>query len=240
MKFALVNGEKKEAKPGTKGICPVCEAPLIPKCGNIKVHHWAHSRSKMCDPWWENESPWHRAWKNLFPPNWQEVVHFDDSGEKHIADVKTSEGWVIEFQHSPIKIEEKNAREVFYKKLIWIVDGTRRKMDIKQFIKVMNDGAIIIRSPIVKSVYTPESRLLKEWVGTNIPVFLDFGEATNIWCLLPGSSNMRAYVAQFSRKELIDIHRSSEVSKVDEFNKFFKDLPKLLENKLKSMYRYRY
>jgi len=57
----------------------------------------------MCDNWWENETQWHRDWKNHFPVEWQEVVQIAEDGEKHIADVKTSEGWVVEFQHSYLK-----------------------------------------------------------------------------------------------------------------------------------------
>ena len=51
--------------------------------------HWAHRGSRFCDPWWENETEWHRSWKGQFPVNWQEVVHQAETGEKHIADVKT-------------------------------------------------------------------------------------------------------------------------------------------------------
>ena len=54
-------------------------------------------------------------WKKCFPEEWQEVVHFAEDGEKHIADVKTPSGLVIEFQHSAIKPEEQLSREGFYK-----------------------------------------------------------------------------------------------------------------------------
>jgi hypothetical protein len=42
--------------------------------------------------------------------SWQEIVHRSDSGEKHIADVKTDHGWVIEFQHSYLNPEERRSR----------------------------------------------------------------------------------------------------------------------------------
>ena len=64
-----------------------------------------------------------------FPVDWQEVIHFDGSGEKHIADVKTQTGYVLEFQHSYLDPEERRSRNVFYSKLVWIVDGTRRETD---------------------------------------------------------------------------------------------------------------
>ena len=127
MKFAIVDGKKVEATPGARGLCPSCISEMIAKCSPEKkrVWHWAHKGKRSCDPWWENETEWHRAWKGYFPDDWQEVVHRAENGEKHIADVKTDQGWVLEFQHSYLKSEERYSREAFYRKLVWVVDGTR-------------------------------------------------------------------------------------------------------------------
>lgn len=86
-----------------RGLCPYCGSEVIAKCGRIKIWHWAHKGMSSCDPWWENETEWHRTWKNHFPLEWQEQIARDPiSGETHIADVKTPHGLVIEFQHSSI------------------------------------------------------------------------------------------------------------------------------------------
>ena len=143
MKFALVEGIRTEATKGTKGVCPSCGSELIARCGDIKVHHWSHKGSRNCDSWWENETEWHRSWKSHFPDEWQEIVQFDTGGEKHIADVKTNEDWVLEFQHSHISSEERRSRNRFYPKLVWVVDGTRRKRDQVQFEKSIIGGEII-------------------------------------------------------------------------------------------------
>ena len=126
MKFALINGERREAEPSRMGECPSCGNPVVAKCGEVRIKHWAHKARARCDAWWETETEWHRAWKNQFPSEWQEVIHYAENGEKHIADVKTDQGWVIEFQHSHIKPDERGSREDFYGKLIWVVDGNRR------------------------------------------------------------------------------------------------------------------
>ncbi len=63
-------------------------------------------------------------WKGYFPENNQEVVQFDSvTGEKHVADVKTDNGMVIELQNSPMDADELRSREDFYGEMIWIVNG---------------------------------------------------------------------------------------------------------------------
>lgn len=98
------------------------------KCGKKVIWHWAHISTKHCDSWWENETQWHRDWKNNYPAEWQEVIHFDSIDDaKHIADVKTDTGQVIEFQNSPMSSEELEQREAFYKKIVWIINGKKFK-----------------------------------------------------------------------------------------------------------------
>lgn len=127
MKYALVCGKKAEASKGARGVCPSCGSNLIARCGPFKVNHWAHHGTRNCDPWRENETEWHRSWKGYFPVEWQEVVHKSDNGEKHIADVKTEQGWVLEFQHSFMNPEERLSRNNYYPNLVWVVDGLRRQ-----------------------------------------------------------------------------------------------------------------
>ncbi len=124
MKFALINGIKKTAKPSEVGICICCNSPVRAYCGSERVHHWKHINAVKCDSWSEGETKWHREWKNKFDANHQEIIlHDPKSGEKHIADVYLKPiDVVLEFQHSPIHIDEIKARESFYKKMIWIVD----------------------------------------------------------------------------------------------------------------------
>lgn len=132
MQLALVNGDRVEAFPSGRGTCPICSSEVIAKCGPRVMHHWAHYRPKDCDPWWENETPWHRDWKNMFPIECHEVSHTAGSGEIHRADVKTATGIIIEIQHSSMTDAERQSREEFYGNLVWIVDGNgfRKNFDI--------------------------------------------------------------------------------------------------------------
>lgn len=66
--------------------------------------------------------------EEVFLPNKQ-------SGEKHIADVCTKYGLVIEFQHSYICPEESLSRERFYKNMVWVVYVTRLQRDFVRFVR---------------------------------------------------------------------------------------------------------
>ena len=166
MKYALVDGQRQEAQPGLSGICQACDGPMVARCGEVRVRHWAHRIGNECDHWWEPETEWHRRWKDQFPADWQEVVHVDGPGDRHIADVKTDRGWVLEFQHSPIRRDERESREAFYEKMIWIVDATRRKRDESQFRKACERGSLIVRSLGLARIPIPdECALLRDWAG---------------------------------------------------------------------------
>ncbi|MGO9006537.1 MAG: competence protein CoiA [Beijerinckiaceae bacterium] len=132
MQYAIVDDQRREASPNGRGSCPACGAAMIAKCGPRIIHHWAHSGRRNCDPWWENETTWHRNWKNLFPEHCREICHIAPDGEIHRADIKTPTGIVIEVQHSSITDVERLSRETFYANLVWIVDGSafRENFDI--------------------------------------------------------------------------------------------------------------
>ena len=230
MKFALINGKRTEATKGVKGFCPSCGSELVAKCGEIKVNHWAHKGNRNCDTWWENETEWHRSWKGNFPIEWQEVVQFDETGEKHIADVKTESGWVLEFQYSYLNPEERRARNAFYPKLIWVVGGLRRKRDKQQFQNVLEESTVISTKPPIRRVnYLEENRLLKEWHDNSSLIFFDFQEAKELkqsvlWLLFSTSSNREAYLIPFSRNDFIKYSHGKE------FDEIVGNLPSRISN----------
>ena len=188
MKLAISDGQRREASPGLSGQCPVCGTATIAKCGEKNIWHWAHKGKRNCDKWWENETEWHRDWKNRFPIDWQEVVQRADDGEKHIADVKTGQGWVIEFQHSYLRPDERRAREVFYKNMLWVVDGLRRKNDFKQFHEAVNRNRWPFHGVLAAKFRHDDCRIVAEWGTSPVPVLFDFGETIRppgLWLLVP-------------------------------------------------------
>lgn len=214
MKFALVNEQRREAQPNLSGACQACSHPMVAKCGETRVWHWAHKGRHPCDPWWENETEWHRAWKEQFPAAWQEFPHRADNGEKHIADVKTDRGWVLEFQRSYIKPEERRSREAFYPKLLCVVDGARRIRDRQQFVNAWEGAVPVGANSHVRRVFSDDCALLRDWGGGPAPVFFDFGrEEAMLWWLLH-----RSLLVPISRTDFINSHRSGETDITRQFD----------------------
>ncbi|KKN27762.1 hypothetical protein LCGC14_0861120 [marine sediment metagenome] len=121
-------GMRKEAKPKSKGYCPLCFGEVISKCGEINIWHWAHKSNFQCDSFGEPESKWHLNWKGKFPKECQEFII-----GKHRADIRTKDRLIIELQNSPISSESIYEREQYYKKMIWILNGETLAKNIQFF-----------------------------------------------------------------------------------------------------------
>jgi hypothetical protein len=213
MKYALVNNIKTEAQKGLKGYCPNCSLELTAKCGDYKVHHWSHKKTINCDPWWETETEWHRNWKNHYPADWQEFSFEDPkTNEKHIADIQTVHNLVIEFQHSNIDPKERINRELFYKNMIWVVDGTRLKRDCSRFLKSFKNFKKTEKKGLFFVDYIDEV-FPKNWLNSSVPVLFDFKGIEdlidntdirhNLYCLFQVRVGRYSLVAEIPRKAFI-------------------------------------
>ena len=223
MKFALVDNLKFEATRGLKGLCPSCGSELIAKCGTVKINHWAHKGTRNCDPWWENETEWHRTWKNNFSTEWQETILTDElNGEKHIADIRTIHGLVIEFQHSYIDPVERTKREKFYKHMVWVVDATRLKRDYPRLLKGKGDLLRTNKQGIFSTSF-PDECFPSAWVDNFVPVIFDFKGIeiisdpkdfrNHLYYLFPKSNTRERYIAILSRQAIINDIISGEFLK---------------------------
>lgn len=208
MRFALVGKNKVEAYPGLKGTCPGCKGSVVARCGQIRVHHWAHESNRICDKWWESETEWHRSWKDNFPRDWQEI-HFKDehTGENHIADICTLSGLVIEFQYSPINLEERNLRENFYENMVWVINGSNRKMLYQRFFKEKKNYIHQTQKGLY-DVYSPEKCFPGDWLNRKVPVIFDLQRVEDddkgLYCLFPGRSKDVAKLAKFTQEAFVN------------------------------------
>ena len=187
----------KHAHKVSRCVCQHCGNEMIAKCGERAMHHWAHRTKLGCDKWRENETAWHRDWKNRFPEECQEVKCIsEETGKWHIADIRTPNGMVVEVQHSylaPYKVAE---RTEFYKNNVggiwWVIDatigGVKRMQglpNIRGFEQIRNPklrdrsssaGVQIIRDPL-------RAKCLNGWVKLGVPVAFDFG-SEDVWIVI--------------------------------------------------------
>lgn len=206
MRYAILDDQRIEATPGARGTCPGCQAEVLARCGTKKVWHWAHKGRRHCDHWWENETQWHRDWKDKFPTEWQEVPARDEMGELHIADLKTNYGIVVEFQHSAIKPEEVKKRTDFYGQVIWIVDGTRRPTDLLQYERLLSENRGKRFDGVdIYTVDRYETRLLKDWGSLGRFIGFDFG-GDNLFLLTQAQGHLR-YLFDLPKTEFVECIR---------------------------------
>lgn len=199
MKFSLVDGFKAEPFKGGTGICFCCGSKTIAKCGNFKVHHWAHKSKVNCDPWWENEGEWHRKWKNYFHIESQEVVFKQPlSNEKHIADIYSNQT-VIEIQSYSIKEDEARLREKFYNHMIWVIDGCKNEFDKIYFNLSLYSPHT--EDPSLRQLqWHGRSKILAKWSKSTKPVYFDFGTDI-VWHLLQFDINSKKGLVKATSKE---------------------------------------
>lgn len=119
---------------GQELFCQGCGGKLTAVKGAINTHHYRHLNGCECS--YGGKTSAHLNFQLAFPDNCVEYVLYDSNGEKHIADVKYN-NTIIEYQHSPISIEEVVKRTNFYTlehELYWVFD--RRSLFNKLGIEV--------------------------------------------------------------------------------------------------------
>lgn len=190
MQWAEVHGVRHQPSKGIKARCPSCQGELIAKCGTERIWHWAH-KTKDCDSWSEPETMWHKNWKGLFPPAWQEVV----IGE-HRADVQTP-SFVIEFQHSPISVAEVAEREQYYKSMFWV-------FDLRRVAKHFDIQSRRLRAPYSETVMPFKWK----WKWRSVqscrsPVFVTFGKGRLYLIKFERYRQADGFCQQVSRDEFL-------------------------------------
>lgn len=165
-----INGDKIEAEPNSKAICPMCNQKVISKCGEIKVWHWAHKSLIDCDSWGEGETEWHINWKKLVDKKFCEIKKGN-----HRIDIFINNK-VIELQNSPIQSYDIFERENFYKNMIWLFNGETFGKNLDLRIKIPN-GIIYINA-----ISPPFGYRTFRWKWfplslsyCKLPIFIDFG-----------------------------------------------------------------
>lgn len=143
-----------------------------------------------------------------------------EDGEKHISDVKTEQGVVLEFQHSFLSRDERESREAFYKNMAWIVNGRRLALNRARFFASLGAAIVVSHKPWIVSVPLNEGVPLRDWEASRVPVYFDFGDSEPsdrpsfdkpvLWRLNPLKPNGRAYLSPMSKASFLDAHLAGE------------------------------
>lgn len=184
MLFAIdENNIKHEPRPNlhkeTPLFCPSCKTSVLSKCGSEKIWHFSHKSTKECDSWSESD-PWHLNWQALFPKEQVEIVMGN-----HRADVVSTGGVVIEFQHSYLSSDEAKEREDFYQNMIWVFDA----VEPWQNGRLWESNVDTNKNKRIKSFNweKPKSFIKENYI--HYPLLIDIGNDTLIIVLYKSQAN---------------------------------------------------
>ena len=134
------------AKNEDNYLCPICGGIVILRQGSINVAHFAHRSNECADNWNYDMSEWHYSMQKRFAEEQREVV-VKNMGKTHRADI-LYKNQVIEFQHSPISIEELEERNNFYNEagysVAWVFD-VQEQDDFKAITIMDHDREIMYK-----------------------------------------------------------------------------------------------
>lgn len=174
MLLALKDGKLIRANPGIYATCPFCEEDVMPRCGTIRMWHWAHKVGE-CIYHTESETDWHLEWKDrALKLGFEIEKRFDE----HIADIydpKTNT--VIEVQHSPISEDEILDRTICYSlnnlNVKWIFDFREKfKNGNVSFIGV-NENELHLEEFLQIADYNLDSSLFLKFL---LPIYAKYTE----------------------------------------------------------------
>jgi len=208
MMYAITeDGTRIEATPNRQALCPGCRAPVIAKCGDIYVEHWAHKSGSECDPWHEPETPWRTGWKKQFSPSCREVVISEHRADIFALNRHSSLLRVIELQHSPIDCEEIAARENFYREMVWVIDGIGFKDNFEFGRETKTNGGATVEAPFRWKWFR------KSWAGSKKPLYLDFGNC--FWLITSMDADGRGKAQSWTYHEFLSQIQMSEMPGID-------------------------
>lgn len=143
----------KNASRDGRYYCPYCGEEVLLRRGDVYVAHFAH---KTQCPYVEDKdymTEWHLRMQDYFPEESKEYwLENADKSEKRRADVFIEESnTVIEFQHSPISLEEYTNRTLFHlnegRRIVWIFDESKENPKQGDMGKLRKDGLPLLDYP---------------------------------------------------------------------------------------------
>lgn len=193
-----------------------CDHPEMELCAGPLRKYFRHKRRSHC--YWHGykETEWHREWKSHFD-RVEVYMGDDENGSANWADAVVGENFVVEFQHSGMKEEERAAREKYYTEraggMVWIVDAcTPRYLKRLEKIELGACNKTPIEAPYYY-VHFPEEAFSELWIDRPVGVVFDYGPDKDLFYLMPGydqyeigygATSPRAVGRFYKREDLIE------------------------------------
>lgn len=247
MKIAINKEGKRiiadEAKNTEEYICPVCENKVILRKGSINDAHFAHQSKECIDNWHYDMSEWHYSMQERFPKEQREIV-VKNKDKKHRADI-LFENKVIEFQYSPISIEEIEERNNFYNEagynVTWVFN-VQEQYDSEAIMIQDSDDSIMYKwknpkrclqcFPEIKE-YNKKLVVYLYWI--NEDGYENFNRV--IWTIYDDYPNFKRFIVS---EDSIDGSDVESLLSVPEFFVTKKDRIKEILSKLNCYYKIKY
>lgn len=137
--------------------------------------------------------------------------HSDRIERREACRRRQNEGWHgHRFSALIFEPEERVAREAFYRKMVWVVDGRRRKRDVVQLLKCIGPCAWGQPPFILHVASHEECALLRDWQSSTVPVYFDLGLCEHngvsaFWRLDPVSRIGRMYLTPVSKESFLRV-----------------------------------
>ena len=234
MKYAIFNNQFVTASRSRTGaICPLCKAAVIPKCGEIRVHHWAHKKRHLCDSWREVDSHWRHRWLERFDDCEIESI-IESENEKHFVDVMTRNGAMILLRRKQLSKEDMLNMEKFFRSLVWIVDVNKQKTLFNGFQKALDEAKLC---HLFRNAYSASFDCWGCWKWSRVPVVFDFSGQGHpslkdfLWCLIPCESqvfNEKRVLLRYTKKRLIELLKRREPLSSKQLQKRLRQLNSLV------------
>lgn len=235
------------------GKCELCGGKVGARKGDIRVNHWYHLDGRGdCDPWHEPKGEWHRQIQCCFPVSRQEYVicrKVGDATVKHIADIYTKSGYVIEVQMSPLSLGKIAEREEFYGRIVWFVSGHNPLVENFHTSAFM-ENAELVQGECFEYYAVPEKchAINRHWTGRDGLVFFDIDPESgvdfdnkDVLCLVLGMRRHGYLILRVVKeRELIDAFLGDDaqgfidkmMATADDFDRRFVEETKRAEESL--------
>jgi hypothetical protein len=194
---------------------------LVARQGSKMIWHFAFHPGQVivdCDRrgYKDGKTSWHEVWQSYSPASHVEVYRWkaiESTTICHIADLVDREGYVVEFQHSTITLEDIQSREQVYDRMCWLIDATNAEwipLEDKVLIKQRHSWWSHLTKPIIFDIGVGLAYIERNYFLTIEKSEGQYKQTHYYLCQFGSYDHFIR--SRFVLKEGIDLHPSHQVS----------------------------